>query len=55
MIGPFSGSELLIILLIVLIVLGPRATRDLVRSLGRAVREFNKAMDEALGREEKKE
>ncbi|MCS7107180.1 MAG: twin-arginine translocase TatA/TatE family subunit [Acidilobaceae archaeon] len=53
--GPFSGSELLVILIILLIVLGPKATRDLARSLGSAIRQFNRAMDEAMGKEEKKE
>lgn len=41
--------------MILLIVLGPKATRDVVRGIGRAVREFNKAVDEAMGKEERKE
>lgn len=41
-------GELVIILLILLIVLGPRETADIARKLGRAVRDVNKIIDEAL-------
>ena len=43
-IGPFSEGELLIILLIILIVMGPGRLPQLARALGEAVREFRKAM-----------
>lgn len=55
MIGPFSSTELLIIFLLILIFLGPKATRELARDIGRAVREMNRALNEALNpREEEK-
>ena len=43
-IGPFSEGELLIILLIILIVVGPGRLPQLARTLGEAIREFRKAM-----------
>ena len=41
--GPFQGSELLIILLILLLILGPSKIPALARGLGEAIREFKKA------------
>lgn len=41
--GPFSGPELLIIFIIVLLLLGPKKLPELARGLGEAVREFRKA------------
>ncbi|GAB6147658.1 Sec-independent protein translocase subunit TatA/TatB [Stetteria hydrogenophila] len=42
-IGPFQTSELLIIFLIIVILLGPRKLPELARALGEAVSEFKKA------------
>ncbi|MEM0366301.1 MAG: twin-arginine translocase TatA/TatE family subunit [Acidilobaceae archaeon] len=52
--GPFSSGELLIILLILLILLGPGKLPQLARALGESVREFRKALSGEIEREEKK-
>jgi len=60
-IGPFSEGELLIILLILLIIMGPGRLPQLARALGESVREFRKAMsgeyekEQKSGREQKRE
>ncbi|MEM1928230.1 MAG: twin-arginine translocase TatA/TatE family subunit [Acidilobaceae archaeon] len=41
-------GELVLILLILLLVLGPRETAEVARKLGRAVRDVNRIIDEAL-------
>ena len=41
-----GGQELLVILVIALILFGPKKLPELARSFGRAVAEFNKAKDE---------
>ncbi len=41
--GPFSGPELLIIFVIILLLLGPKKLPELARGLGEAIREFRKA------------
>jgi len=40
----FQGNELLIILVILLLLIGPSKLPQLARSLGQAVNEFKKAM-----------
>jgi len=42
-IGPFQGTELLIIFVILLLILGPSKIPALARGLGEAVREFRRA------------
>lgn len=54
MLGGIGTGELLIILFIVLLLFGGRKLPELARSLGRAVREYQKAMSGA-GEEESKE
>ena len=54
---PFMGlgtTELLIILLIAVILLGPSKIPQLARSVGQAIREFRKASSGELEEEEKK-
>lgn len=41
--GPFQGTELLIIFVILLLILGPSKIPALARGLGEAVREFRRA------------
>jgi|GEM_PF-653825 sec-independent protein translocase protein TatA len=53
-IGPFSEGELLIILLIILIVMGPGRLPQLARALGEAMREFRKAMSGEYEEERRK-
>jgi len=54
--GPFSTTELLIILLIILILFGASRLPQLARALGESMREFRKAVSgEYEGKEEKKE
>ncbi len=53
-IGPFSEGELLIILLIILIVMGPGRLPQLARAPGEAMREFRKAASGEYEREEKR-
>jgi sec-independent protein translocase protein TatA len=45
-IGNLGGSDLFIILLIVLVLFGAKKLPDLARSLGQSVNEFRKARDE---------
>jgi len=54
-IGPFSEGELLIILLILLIIMGPGRLPQLARALGESVREFRKALSGELEKERKRE
>lgn len=42
-IGPIGLPELLVILLIILIILGPSKLPELARALGESIREFRKA------------
>ncbi|HID78924.1 MAG TPA: twin-arginine translocase TatA/TatE family subunit [Aquifex aeolicus] len=51
MFGPFSGWEILIILLIVLLIFGPGRLGELGKSLGEGIRNFKKAIS---GEEEPK-
>jgi sec-independent protein translocase protein TatA len=50
---PFAGNigmgELLVVLVIALIVLGPKRLPDAARSLGRGIREFRTAIADAAG------
>lgn len=43
----FQGEELLIILVILLLILGPTKLPQLARGLGQAIREFKKASEGA--------
>jgi len=52
-IGPFSEGELLIILLILLIIMGPGRLPQLARALGESVREFRKAMSGEYEKEQR--
>jgi len=54
-IGPFSEGELLILLLILLIIVGPGRLPQLARALGESVREFRKAMSGELEKEQRSE
>jgi len=54
-IGPFSEGELLIILLILLIIMGPGRLPQLARALGESVREFRKAMSGEYEKEQRSE
>ncbi|MEE8402025.1 MAG: twin-arginine translocase TatA/TatE family subunit [Candidatus Hydrothermarchaeaceae archaeon] len=49
-----GGQELLVILVIALILFGPKKVPELARSFGKAVAEFNKAKDD-FSRESLKE
>ena len=51
MFGPFSGWEILVILVIVLLIFGPGRLGELGKSLGEGIRNFKKAMS---GEEETK-
>lgn len=42
----FSGQDLLIIFLIVLLLFGAKKLPELAKGMGQAIREFNKAKDE---------
>jgi len=46
LIGPFSEGELLIILAILILILGPSAVTNLARAIGESVREFKQAVRE---------
>jgi sec-independent protein translocase protein TatA len=47
-----GGSELLIILFIVLLLFGARKLPDLAGSMGRSIKEFRKATKDALDEDE---
>lgn len=58
MLPTFGGTELIILLVIILLLFGARRIPELARSLGRGAREFRKEIgeaggDEAQDREEK--
>ncbi len=55
--GPIGWSELLLIILIALLLFGPRKLPELARSMGDAINEFRKASSgiTTSGEEEKKE
>jgi len=53
--GPFSSTELLIILFIILILFGASRLPQLARALGESMREFRKAVSGEYEKEEKKE
>jgi len=44
MFGPFSGWEILVILVIVLLIFGPGRLGELGKSLGEGIRNFKKAV-----------
>ena len=50
--GTFGGSEILIILVVVLVLFGGSQLPKLARSIGEAQKEFKKGLDGALGDEE---
>ena len=54
----FTGPDMMIILLIVLLMFGAKKLPELARGMGRAVKEFNEARDEiekGLGRSDASE
>ncbi len=54
--GPIGWTELLIIIVIALLLFGPRRLPELARSMGEAINEFRKASSGAsASKEEKKE
>lgn len=55
MFGRFGMGELLVILLIVLIVFGPKKLPEIGKSLGEAIRQFKGAADGAAPEAEKTE
>jgi len=54
LIGPIGPWELILILLVVLILFGPKRLPDLAKSLGQSVRELRKAQEGKDEEEEKK-
>ena len=42
----FSGYDMLLIFLVVLVIFGPKKLPDLAKGMGQAIREFHKAKDE---------
>jgi sec-independent protein translocase protein TatA len=53
--GPFSSTELLIILFIILILFGASRLPQLARALGESMREFRKAVSGEYEEEKKEE
>ncbi len=49
--GEFSLFHWLVVLLVILIVFGPKRLPDLARSLGEGLREFKKSLQEGAARE----
>ena len=49
MFGSIGPQELLIVLVIALVVLGPSKLPEMARSLGKGVREFKEGINEGLG------
>ncbi len=47
LLGPIGTNELVIILIIVLLIFGPRRLPDFAESLGKSIRKFRKATSEA--------
>ena len=52
MLPTFGGTELIILLVIILLLFGARRIPELARSLGRGAREFRKEISEAGGGDE---
>lgn len=50
--GGLGFPELALILVVALLIFGPKRLPDLARSLGKSIREFKNAMNEASGDEE---
>jgi twin arginine-targeting protein translocase, TatA/E family len=53
--GPFSSTELLIILFIILLLFGASRVPQLARALGESMREFRKAVSGEYEEKERKE
>ncbi|MDK2372099.1 MAG: twin-arginine translocase TatA/TatE family subunit [Candidatus Korarchaeota archaeon] len=53
--GPIGWTELLIIIVIALLLFGPRRLPELARSMGEAINEFRKASSGVTSKEEKEE
>lgn len=53
--GPIGWTELLLIILIALIIFGPRRLPELARSMGEAINEFRKASSGVTSSKEEKE
>lgn len=54
LLGPIGPWELILILLVVLLLFGPKRLPDLAKSLGQSVRELRKAQEGKDEEEEKK-
>lgn len=54
LIGPIGLPELILILLVILLLFGPKRLPDLAKSLGQSVRELRKAQEGKDEEEEKK-
>jgi len=52
--GPIGWSELLLIIIIALLLFGPRKLPELARSMGEAINEFRKASSGAIEEEKEK-